>query len=165
MDNKREALVEAFEQMYDEQVKRIKGRVPNVGDAEDIVMTAYTKALGSLDRYDSTLPIGAWLNTIIQNSAKDWVRDNRLQGMTVEIDEKNGGMYEFMGVEAATSATMLNEVTKLRPGFKKDVLYRRFFMGLTIAGIAEAMDTGTERVKKCVMRWRSEMKGKYGVEV
>ena len=88
-----------------------------------------------------------------------------MQGMTTKVDEKNGGMYECDGPERQLSSAMVQEVSRMKAGFKKDVVYRRFYMGLSVPQIAGVMECGKERVKKCLIRWRAEMKGKYGVTV
>tara|TARA_R110002020_G_scaffold287099_1_gene502559 strand:+ start:11866 stop:12354 length:489 start_codon:yes stop_codon:yes gene_type:complete len=156
---------EMFDQHYEEMVSKMKGRVPNVADAEDIVMTAFERAVKYYDRYDHSRSAGAWLNTLATNAWKDWLKADRLKGMTTEVNEQNGGEVSCTGQVDHMYQLLSGEIKRLRAGFKKDVLYRRFMMGLPFQLIAKTLDADKERVKKCILRHRQSMRDKYGVEI
>ncbi|HWJ83505.1 MAG TPA: sigma-70 family RNA polymerase sigma factor [Nocardioides sp.] len=68
-----------FEDVYREHVtplwRYVRLRVPSDGDAEDVVMVVFEKALGSWERYDASRGgVGGWLTGIARHAIADWWR-------------------------------------------------------------------------------------------
>ena len=154
-------IVDVYERERDGIIKRLSRSLPNVADAEDIVQSAVLSALKYKDTYNKEKDITVWFNGIVNNEAKAWRRANKLQGMTTVLDEKNGGLYDFKGGERRLSNTILGEISRLKD-LKKNVIYRRFVMEMGVNDIAAILEVGRERVKKVLLRWRQDMKNKYG---
>jgi RNA polymerase sigma-70 factor, ECF subfamily len=70
-------------------------------DAEDVVQVALMRLWESRSRYDSTRSIKSWFNTIVGNTAKDFLRRR-----TTEI--KNLGSFNFSGMDLEDSSYIDN---------------------------------------------------------
>ncbi len=59
---------------------RLARRVtPCQEEAEDIVQEAFLRAFRSLPRFRGDAQMSTWLQTIVQNAAREWVRENKPQ--------------------------------------------------------------------------------------
>jgi RNA polymerase sigma factor (sigma-70 family) len=91
-------MKEMIEKYYGEQyktlVKRFTNRAGSVWNAEDVVSEGFARALTYADSYNpDKKELGAWINTIMNNSLKNFKHADRLMGMSVEFDElKNEGI-------------------------------------------------------------------------
>lgn len=160
-----EALTDFYRSNFESEVKRLTRFVPNVADAEDIVQEAFTRAVQYWDTYDPTRPIEKWVRTLVRNSMVDWRKQDRMSGMTVKVDESNGGILEEEGPNKELSRIVYSEISSIKTGRKKNIIYRRFAMGLPYKTIADVMGIHEEAVKKCIHRWRAYMKDKYAIVV
>lgn len=83
----REALEQLYRDNYQSYVKRICNRVGGIHNAEDVVQESFTRALQYADSYDSSRSIERWFSTILQNAQRDFLREQRLLGMSLTHDE------------------------------------------------------------------------------
>lgn len=61
----------------------------NVMFAEDIIQSAYTKALKNIDSFNADLDFSKWFNEVLKNAERDCIRTERRLGMCDELDEEN----------------------------------------------------------------------------
>ena len=149
---------------FDQLVKRFQRRVPSVMDAEDIIQTAFEKAVLHADKCREG-EFDQWFATICENCWKDWVEQDRKGGITTVVNEKNGGSAKLDAENKELYALILGEIANLPSGFKRNVLYRRICMGLPVPDISYAMEVDKERVTKCIYRWRKYIMNKYSVSL
>jgi RNA polymerase sigma-70 factor (ECF subfamily) len=150
---------------FNKLVSKLARRVPNVADAEDIVQTALERGVRYANTYDENQAFDAWFGRLIQNAWKDWLKENRRAGMTDEVNEKNGGEVPCTKEAAELAELLKQEILSLPDSFKKDVMYRRFLIGLPVDEIAFVLGVDRERVKKSILRWRALVFDKYGVQL
>lgn len=158
-------LTEHFKNNFESEAKRVSRYVPNYADAEDIVQEAYTRAIQYWYTYDPERPLEQWFRTMVRNASIDWKKQDRMSGMTVKVDESNGGILEEEGPNRELSRVVYAEISSIKQVKTKSVIYRRFAMGLPYKTIAEVMDMSEEAVKKSIQRWRAYMKDKYAIAV
>ena len=154
-------LTEFYNKERDLLVKRTRGRVTGVMDAEDCVHDAFVKALSALEQYDGKREIGAWFNTILNRCVSDWHRKNRLQGMTVEVDERNGGLQDCNAMNCVVGKDVINYINCMK-GRKRDIAYRRYMLNLRVKDIADIMGITTHGVSIALARFRQGIKDKLG---
>ena len=160
-----EQLAYLADQKFNKLVSKLARRVPNLADAEDIVQTALERGLRYVNTYDENQDFDAWFGRLLQNAWKDWVKDNRRMGMTEEVNEKNGGEVPCTKESVELAEHIRQDILTLPDSFKKDVLYRRFMVGIPVDEIAFVLGVDRERVKKCILRWRALAYHKYGVQL
>lgn len=160
-----EQLAYLAQNKFTNLVNKLARRVPNRADAEDIVQTALERGLRYVNTYDENQEFDAWFGRLLQNAWKDWLKDNRRMGMTDEVNEKNGGEVPCNKESAELADRLKQDILELPDSFKKDVMYRRFLIGLPVDEIAFVLGVDRERVKKCILRWRALVFHKYGVQL
>jgi len=60
--------------------------VGNDSDAQDVVQEAFLRALKYFDSFHGTDARG-WLLTVVRNTSYTWLRENRIEDLTVSMDE------------------------------------------------------------------------------
>jgi RNA polymerase sigma-70 factor (ECF subfamily) len=156
-----------IEQYYQENrdtcVKRITRRCHNVTDAEDIVQDAFERALRYKNSLDTAKDVGAWFNTILNNSFRDWQKKERLQGMSVELTEENGGEY-VSPTEAQNLSTEILDMIKEKKPLSRNILTLHLERGYTPRDIARVLDTTTKHINMVVFRFKQQVKERYDEE-
>lgn len=160
------ALIEQhYKENFDVLVKKVSYRTGNKQDAEDVVQNAFEKALRYQESFDpGKQEVGAWINTIVVRCAYDMRVSNKLQGMTVEVNEKNGGLVADNSLVDIESKQLIGEIQQTK-GNKRDILYRKYMMNLSNKDIAEVLGLSVDGVKQCVKRFKQSMRDKYGYNV
>lgn len=82
-----------FREQYDAYVKRMSYRTGSMESAEDVVMEAFARAIRYKDSFnpenDDRIKLEPWFNTIMVNALRDFKKDQLLNGMTQDYDEKD----------------------------------------------------------------------------
>ena len=84
--------------------------VKSDSDSEDMYQDAFLKAMENIDRFDESHDFQPWLNTIIANTCKDFLRKKRPINFTDMSDEDN----EFVDTISGSDAESLPESSYLR---------------------------------------------------
>ena len=112
---------EAFGSLYESCRKQglsiAKQFVKNDTDAEDMYQDAFLKAMENIDRFDENKEFGPWLNTIIANTCKDFLKKMRPTNFTDMSDEEN----EFVDTIESTDVSSLPESVYVRKEMLKIV--------------------------------------------
>jgi RNA polymerase sigma factor (sigma-70 family) len=150
-----------FRAGYNNFVARVKGRVGGAFNAEDVVQEAFTRALTYRSSFDpERLTLNAWFNTILNNACKDFKREEKMQGMTEELTEQNGGLYD-LGVEGKDVQRKVEEEIKDYPNKQRDVLTLYYLRGYSRRDVAKVLDVSTNYVKVLSYRFRADFREKY----
>jgi RNA polymerase sigma-70 factor (ECF subfamily) len=144
---------EAFARIFDEYVgpihRFIASRVDRPSDAEDLTQLVFVKALEALPRYEARgIPFGGWLFRLARNAIIDQVRTRRdhlslVAAMTRATEEAGPEAVVALRDDLDRVAAALAELTD----DQREVIELRFFAGLSVHEVAEAMgrEDGTIR--------------------
>lgn len=157
-----EVLGNYYKKEYSKLCKKVARRAGSPENAEDVVQEAFYRALKYWDSYNPETDIGAWFNTILNNTCKDKMKDERMFGMSVEFEEEL-----FDGVEMSqTDANTAEHIKKLirSKGYPlREVLRLYYEKGYKSIEIKEILDVEYGTVRQAVWRFKEEVKEKIGV--
>lgn len=146
-------------------------------DAEDITQETFLRAYRSLKRFDPTRPLRPWLLSIAANLARNRHRSaaRYLAALTRSFRAEPPAPFD---VEQHTSlnqdADQLWKAVRLLNADDQQVIYLRFFLDLSTAETAQALDvaegTVKSRLNRAVSRLRIIIKNNFptlseGIEV
>ena len=123
-----------------------------VGDpdeAEDVAQETFVRAWTSLSRFDRSRPLRPWLLRITANLANNWRRSAArylsalVRGARAETP---GSGVEEKSAQAIESRELWRAIRRLTPSDQR-ILYLRYFMELSVAETAEALQMAEGTVK------------------
>lgn len=153
-------LEKYFEKEYNKLVQKVTRRAGSHENAEDIVQESFYRACKYWDSYNGKQKLGAWFNTIMNNAAKDKLRDDRLLGMSVELEEHHIEPVE-MKEEVYAEAKVL-ELIAGKSAEHQEVLKLYFLNHYKPIEIKQVLDMELGTVKQIVFRFKEEIKEKLG---
>ncbi|MFO8101475.1 MAG: sigma-70 family RNA polymerase sigma factor [Dehalococcoidia bacterium] len=133
--NKRDALINLYEQSYSKVARYMFVRIGDQQEAEDLASETFVKALKSLDSYtDRGMPMEAWIFRIAHNLLVDHLRKvSRRQ--TVNLDETLIRAADDPEESAETDIEMerLSKALEELSPAHREIIALRFFSGFTSA--------------------------------
>ena len=143
--------------------KRVSNRAGGAYNAEDVVQEAFARALKYWDTYDpNNKELGAWFNTILNNTLKDFKREELMYGMCIEFDEN---LYK--GTELSlTNHHMINKVKDLinaKCAHTREILSLYYLKGYKPQDIEHILDVSNKSIREAVWRFKGEVKEKLNV--
>lgn len=144
-----------YKENYQKCIKRIYSRTKDVMAAEDVVQDAFERALKYYHTYDSSHEFEAWFNTILNNSYKDWIKDNRNQGMVVEYDEEKDDPLPMADLK--TESVVQREMTKLCSN-QRHAAHLYFNAGLMPREISQIVDMTPRTVAKSISQFKRHIR-------
>jgi RNA polymerase sigma factor (sigma-70 family) len=158
--NKVTTLTEFYCSEYDKLVKRFSYRAGGIPNAEDVVQEAFTRALYYIDSYDPNNKVmEAWFNTIINNTLKDFKRQERYQGMVAEPDRIIEDLELAAHDEQTLEKIMLEVKDMDEPA--KSILELFVFLGYQSKEVVQLLDVNLWTVRKCIQMFYDDMREKY----
>lgn len=151
-DNQR-ALVKAY--------KRRCG--DNIDVAEDVVQDAFVLALTYSDSYNPEYcNFKAWFDRILLNAFRKRMKEDRMMGMTDELDEEVLEPVEDNSLfdKALTDEIRLNMAK--HPPHITEILDLYFVKQYGFSDIQKVTGHGMPMIKQNVARFKEAMRGKYG---
>lgn len=145
----------------------IASRVSRPSDAEDLTQLVFVKALEALPRYEARgVPFGAWLFRLARNAVIDQVRTRRshlslLAAATRENDEAGPEARAALRDDLDRVAVALRELTE----DQREVIELRFFAGLSVLEVAEAMGRQEGTVRGLQFRAIAALRRSLQIEV
>lgn len=152
---------EAFGKLYELCRKQgfsvAKQFVKNDTDAEDMYQDAFLKAMENIDRFDENRDFGPWLNTIIANTCKDFLKKNRPMNFTDMSDDEN----EFVDTIASSDESSLPEsmyvrremlkivdgIVEMLPNDQREATLLFYFKDFSVKQVAEYQHASEDTVK------------------
>lgn len=154
-----------LEQHYLDNYRRNIGAMAratgSVHAAEDILHDAYEKVLTYGYAFDGGRPFDYWFNTILRNCLRSWIRSERVQGMSVEIEDDTLGGEECGMETAQLLKTLKEEIEQMENTLHKDVLTLHFVHEVRIVDIPILLEISLSNAKKVVSRFRAKITEKY----
>lgn len=140
-------------------VQKVSGRAGTPENAEDIVQNAFVNALQYWT--PEVKDMDAWFGRILSSCLKRFMSDDRRYGTTDEFDEE---MHEGVKMGHADQ-DLIDKVIRDIKGKNKqnqEILDLYFVKQLLPADIVEIMDVPNITVRQCVIRFKAEVREKYG---
>jgi RNA polymerase sigma factor (sigma-70 family) len=134
----------------------------NEHDAEDIVQEAILRALRSFDTFIPGRDARAWLLAIVRNSCRTWMRRNRSQEPTTQLDEDSQRAVEAWSdpeavlIKNANSELVRNALEKLSIEYR-EILILRELEELSYKEIAQIIEIPLGTVMSRLSRARREL--------
>ncbi|MCA9754656.1 MAG: sigma-70 family RNA polymerase sigma factor [Candidatus Eisenbacteria bacterium] len=155
-------LVERYDRRVYATIYRLVGSEP---DARDLTQETFLRFFRSLDRFDSSRSLSAWLLRIASNQTVDFLRKRRID--TVSLDEEGRGevLESLLQTDAWEDSSsdpnrerLEHLVTRLAPGYRI-VLELRHAQGLQPGEIAEILDVTPATVRSRLHRAHRQLAG------
>ncbi len=128
-------------------------------EAEDMTQEAFVRAYLALDTFDVERPFKPWLLQITRNLAKNRLRSlSRYWAMMKRWWQEQDPVAEPAHIKRGESALLWQAVQKL-PAIAQEVIYLRYFLELSEAETAAALDVPTGTVKSRLHRALQQLKG------
>lgn len=156
-----EAAWEWLMRRYQEPVFRLAYLiVGDADDAEDVAQETLVRAYLSLDRFDSTRPLRPWLMQIAANLARNRRRSlGRYWGAIQRFFQASNAHSPLptadttgAAVQHRLEADQLWRAVRQLPAGAQDTVYLRYFLGLSEAETAEALQIAPGTVKSRLHR-------------
>jgi RNA polymerase sigma-70 factor (ECF subfamily) len=134
----------------------------NEEEAQDIVQEAFLRALRSFGTFTPGRDARAWLLTIVRNSCRTWLRRNRLNESTVQLDDTSppaAGTWsdpEAALIKSANSHRIRQALEEL-PIEYREVLVLRELEELSYKEIAQITEIPLGTVMSRLSRARREL--------
>lgn len=129
-------------------------------DAEDVLQEAFIRAYKSLESFDATRPFRPWLLSIVANLAR-----NRKRALGRYWQMAQRWFQQRLPAEA-TPAPRLNEesaalwqAVQQLPSAGQEVIYMRYFLGLSIEETADTLEIKKGTVKSRSSRALTQLRG------
>ena len=162
MDDRNKIIEEFYKRNYNDLCKRVANRAGGAYNAEDVVQEAFLRAIKYWGSYNpERRSVGAWFNTILQNALKDFSKEERMLGMSVEFDEE---LYDGL-LMSQTATHMLRKVRELiesKNGLTRDILELYFLHNYKQRDVVKVLDVKASTVNNYVFRFKQEVKEKLG---
>ena len=142
---------------------------------EDILQDAYVKAFSSLDKMEDPEKFQGWLDTIVINRCKDFLKkkkptlfsdmasENSNDGSTLEFeDSRENDRMEFKPeetVDYGETKRLIAEMLDRMPEDQKMCLLMYYYEEMSVRQIAEAMDCSEGTIKSRLNYARKNLKG------
>lgn len=147
---------------YENLVKKYSRWTGGTENAEDIVQTAYLRAVQYSDTYDPNLPFDRWFKRILTNSARDFKSMQR--GTYVEIDENEIDPEPDINYIRSLWREIVEEIEKTSDPEHKEILSLYFIHGYPPRMIVRVVDMRYKGVNSVISRFKAFIKDKYGNE-
>ena len=150
-----EAAWEAIVRRHQEPAFRLAYLIlGDAADAEDAAQETFIRAYMALERFDDSRPLRPWLLSIAANLARNRRRSlGRYWGALQRAFQANPQSYHPppQRAEAADARRLREAVGRLRPD-GQDIVYLRYFLGLSEAETAQALAIPTGTAKSRLSR-------------
>ena len=165
----REEIYALYESDWDGFVKRISNRVGGAVNAEDVVQEAFTRALKYHKVFDSKRSLKKWFNTVLNNAAADFVREERDKGGVRydedEVVEETTDTLDKLMFDSEMVEKVIAHIDELvdpaRTAVRGHLVY-----GYTSEEVAQyCEDIKPATIRKLVQRFKESMVEKYGEDM
>lgn len=156
-----EIIEKHFRANYDTLVKKLRRPAETEWNAEDVVQTAFERALRYQHSYDPSQSFDAWFNTILRNSLIDKLNEDR--GIIFEeVEEFDWEAPQTLDVEQIQRTIV--EMIKDEPQDNQPILELFFLKGYKAKEIYECNKVSYPNTRKIIQRFRDKAKARLTVE-
>lgn len=156
-----EEINKYYRENYTLLVKRMNSRMGNMQDAEDVVQDAFVRAC---KYYKScNVDFDRWFKVILGNCAKAKQSENRLGGLTTNIDDAVKELPAVLPnhISALARVEVQKIINSQESGDVKETIRLNIMFGYTPAEIAFLVNVKHQKVKNILKKFNKEMKEAY----
>lgn len=142
--------------------------VKNDSDAEDILQESYIKALSKIKELDKPESFQSWLNQIVANKSKDYLKKKKPSLFEAEenevfelIPDEDTDFTPEDNLDKAELQRAVMEVLDELGEEKKACVMMLYFEELSVGEIAQALEIPEGTVKTRLFSARKDLKGKF----
>lgn len=158
----REALEKLYRERYTRYTQQLSNRVGGIHNAEDVVQEAFARALQYEDSYDSKRDLASWFSSILKNAQRDFLREQRLLGMSLTNDEPD----EEITYDKLDDSNLLRRIEKELEEYdepNRSILKLMFVKNYKAIEVTHIIpNTNNRSIAVLAHRFRNSMKEKYG---
>lgn len=141
----------------------VRARLPSDADAEDVTSEVFTRAMGSIDRFDDARGSeGAWIIGIARNTVADFWRRRRPEDPTDEPPETGSSTWDDEAADHAIrhdeARSVLAHLARLSDR-EREAVALRFGAELRSPEIGEAMGISPTAARMLVHRAVMKLRG------
>lgn len=158
MDEEFKKFIEAhYRKNFKPLVKAYSNIAGGQHEAEDLVQTAYTRAMQYWNSLSSYEDFDKWFSGIFKNSITDLRKDQRLRGM-LNIDEvEEPGIYNNIGI-AENLRKRVEVLVDAAPVNQRTILNLVLFLGYTPEEASKVVPETANNIRQIVHRFRLKLK-------
>jgi len=124
--------------------------------ADDVAQEAMERALGSLDRFDDSRPLGPWVKRIAVNRAIDELRRDRRLVREADVERERGPLWRE---DASPQQLALAQAVAALDADKRIVVVLHYWLDHSVREIADLLDLPVGTVTSRLTRARNELRG------
>lgn len=158
----KDIISEHYNKNYNRLVKKYSRWAGGTENAEDVVQTAYMRAVQYSDSFDASLPFESWFNRILNNSLKTFKAMEK--GSFCEFNEEDFDGVPDFHFNRRLWQEITDEIRNLSNEEHKEILSLYYFQGYPPRSIVKVVDAKYSNVVKIVNRFKEFVKSKYGDE-
>ena len=161
---KTDELERFYKENFENLLKIAYRKCRNTHDAEDIVQTAFLRALRFMP--DNVYSMHSWFKAVLQNVFMTYLEERRNKG-TVNISDEE--MESIAQEQEEYSDDILSEIHKVieeKEGEEREVLRLYYMNGLTIGGVHHALDSllTYKEIRGVLKKFKKELQEKFSSE-
>ena len=150
---------EHYRAHFNSLVKRFQRYVQSTHRAEDIVQNAYTRALLYSERApEDAKDFPKWFNTLVNNCCKDNQKEERLQGMSSQLELPQP---EQVPQIPKVIYNQVMERMQKKPEDLRNILELYFVHNYKAAEIAQQVEYSLPWVNRAIYDFRQEIKQEF----
>ena len=131
--------------------------VGNRAEAEDMAQEAFLKILDAAPRYRPTAQFSTYLYRVIANLCMDFHRKRRPRYVENMPSQRSRADQPDARLDSAERDRAIQNALEKLPDRQRMAVVLRYFEDLTLAEIADAMDTTYKAVERLLARGRSSL--------
>jgi len=155
-------LAEFYKERREDLLRRLNYGAGSPEAAEDVLQEAFVRALIYWDTFNPEhKELGAWFNTIMRNSLRDFKREEWLFGMGEEFDEELCDPQE-MPINESELVKKIYELVDDKIADHQEILLLYFEKHYSPKDIANITEFKVKTIKQVVWRFKTEVIERYG---
>ena len=119
----------------------------NAAEAEEAAQDAFVRAFLSLNSFDSERPFRPWIMQIVRNSARNRQRSLSRYAAAVRSWWQSQGVAAHHSAPNRDDAQLLWQAVRCLPAVSQELIYLRYFLGMSEAETAEILNIASGTVK------------------
>lgn len=129
--------------------------------AEDLLQDALLKAARSRHRFAGQCSPSTWLNRIVINVCRDWLRSRkRAQPSAIPWDESMASVEDVSRVEARETRERLWHAVQTLPERQRDVIVLSVWQQMSTEEVAEALEISVQNVYSNLSAARQQLQSR-----